>query len=198
MFDASFRRHLTAPLDRVGGVLADRGVAPTSVTLLGLAVGVGACVAVALEQWWLGILLWLVNRLADGLDGPIARHLGPTDLGGFVDIMADFAIYGGMVVAIGFAQPEARVACLALFLGYYLSGSSFLAFSSLATKREVAGDGRSLNFPAGLAEGSETIAAYVIILALPAHTELLIWIWTAIVGITFLQRIGYVTRLLRS
>jgi len=197
MLDTAMRSRLQGPLDRVAAPMSRAGVQPNLVTGVGLCIGIAACVAIAYDRWWLGLALWVVNRLADGLDGPIARQAGPTDLGGLFDILADFAIYGGVLVAIGIAAPEARVASLFVFLAYYLSGSSFLAFSSLATRRELAGDGRSLQFPAGLAEGTETIAAYIVILAFRSHVELLLWIWAAIVCITFLQRLVIIANLLR-
>ena len=197
MFDAALRARLVGPLDRAVVPLERLGISPNAVTATGFAVGVAACVAIAYGRWWLGLVLWLTNRLGDGLDGPLARRKGATDLGGMLDIIADFAIYGGVLVAIGVALPETRVACLVVFLTYYLSGSSFLAFSSLATKRQLEGDGRSLRFPAGIAEGTETIAAYVLILAFPAQAEVLLWIWATLVAITLLQRLAIITRLLR-
>ena len=197
MLDAAFRSRLDGPLDRLVAPLERIGVSPNAVTAGGFAIGVAACVAIAYERWWLGLALWLANRLADGLDGPLARRRGPTDLGGLFDITADFAIYGGVLVAIGIALPEARLAALVVFLTYYLSGSSFLAFSSLATKREMEGDGRSLQFPAGIAEGTETIAAYIVILAFPGQAEVLLWIWATLVAITLVQRLTMITQLLR-
>lgn len=196
MFDAAFRSRLEEPLDRFAGQLADRGISPNAVTAFGLALGVGCCVAIGFAQWWVALALWILNRLADGFDGPLARRLGATDFGGFFDIMADFTIYGGVLVALGIALPETRLAALFVLFMYYLSGSSFLAFSSLAMKRQHEGDGRSLVFPAGLAEGSETIAAYIVILVFPGQAEGLLWIWGAIVAVTVVQRLFYVRQLL--
>lgn len=198
MLDTTVRRHLDGPLRRSGHWLSERGVPPLAVTAVGFAAGIAACVAVAADRWPLAILCWLLNRLADGLDGPLARATEPTDVGGFLDIMADFAVYGGIVVALGVAVPDARMAALAVFLAYYLSGSAFLAWSSLAAARSRTGDGRSLHFPGGLAEGTETIVAYVIILALPGRTAVLLWIWAAVVGVTALQRVVFVVRSLRT
>ena len=198
MFDAAFRARLDGPLDRAAIPLERIGLAANVVTGIGFVIGIAACVAIAYEHWWLGLAFWIANRLADGLDGPLARRTGPTDVGGLLDILADFAIYGGVLVAVGIAQPDARLASLVVFLMYYLSGSAFLAFSSLATKREMQGDGRSLQFPAGIAEGSETIAAYILILAFPAQAEVLLWIWAALVAITLLQRLVIIYQLLAS
>ena len=199
MFDASIRQRLHHPLDRVAEAMAMRGVSPNALTGLGFAVGVGSCVAIVVDRWWLALGLWLMNRVIDGLDGSVARRVGPTRLGGFLDIMADFTIYGGMVVAIGIAVPDARVAALVVFRGYYLNGAAFLAWSSLVAEKTLSdegtdheGDERSLNFPAGLAEGFETILAMSIILALPGFTAPLLWVWAAIVGISIIQRFSFI------
>lgn len=151
--------------------------------------------AVVTERWSVALVLWLLNRVFDGLDGAVARFgsTGPTDLGGFLDIMADFAIYGGVVAGVGYVVPEARVAALVTLLGYYLNGAAFLAWSSLATQDAGHGD-RSLVFPAGLAEGTETIIAYVILLLFPESADTILWVWAGVVGITVGQRIAFITR----
>ena len=199
MFDASIRQRLDPPLDRIAAAVATRGVHPNSITGVGFLVGVGTCVAVVADRFWLALGMWLVNRVLDGLDGAVARRIGPTRLGGFLDIMADFAVYGGMVVAIGWAIPEARVAALFVFLAYYLNGAAFLAWSSLVAEKAVSdegsgheGDDRSLNFPDGLAEGFETIAAMSLILLLPQWAVPLMWLWAVIVMISVVQRFSYI------
>ncbi len=196
MFDASIRQRLDQPLDRVAAVISDRGISANALTAVGFGVGVAACATVVAELWWLALGLWLINRLVDGLDGSVARRTGATRLGGFFDIIADIAIYGGMVAAIGWAIPDARLAALFVFLGYYLNGAAFLAWSSLVAEQAVSdegtdheGDQRSLNFPPGLAEGFETIVAMSVVLVVPQFATELLWIWSAIVGISVLQRI---------
>lgn len=193
MLDAPIRQVLHQPLDTIASFFERRGISPNQLTAVGFIVGVGACVAVAADRWILGLIMWLLNRLIDGLDGSVARRVGPTKLGGFLDIMADFAIYGGIVVAIGWAEPDARLAALVLFLAYYLNGSAFLAWSSLAQELEVEGDGRSLHFPTGLAEGTETIVVMSVVLLARGYTEVLLWVWTGVVAISVLQRIRFVS-----
>ena len=205
MFDSSIRQRLELPLDRTAAVIETRGIHPNTMTGFGFLVGVGACIAVVAGAWWIALGMWLVNRVIDGLDGSVARRVGPTQLGGFLDIMADFAVYSGMVVAIGLAVPEARVAALFVLFAYYLNGAAFLAWSSLVAERAVSAAGtahdrdeRSLNFPAGLAEGFETILAMSLILVLPQWTVPLLWGWALIVGISIVQRSTYIISGLRS
>ncbi len=198
MLDRPVRRLLARPLSAVGGALADAGVRPLALTGLGWVVGVGACVAVGLGHWNVGLVLWLLNRLFDGLDGPTARRLGPTELGGFLDIVADFSIYAGFVVAVAVAVPPARIAALALLTAYYISGTAFLALSSLIERRGgIPGDERSLRFVGGLAEGTETVIVYVLFCLFPGQSGLIAWVFTAAVAFTAAQRITNGVRVLR-
>lgn len=199
MLDAPVRRALAPALDRIGAVLADAGVPPLALTASGFAAGLAACVAVTRHAWAAALVLWLVNRLLDGLDGPTARRCGATDLGGFLDIVADFTVYAGFVVAVGVAVPDARIACLALLTAYYVSGTAFLALSSLLERRGspgVATDRRSLRFVGGLAEGTETVIVYVLFCLLPQHAELIAWVFAAAVAVTVVQRVALGVHLL--
>lgn len=194
MLDAPVRRLLEAPLDATATLLDRGGVRPLALTGVGWLVGIAACVAAGTGHWTLALVAWLLNRTLDGLDGPLARRHGASDLGGYLDLLADFSIYGGFVVAVGIERPEARVACLVLFATYYVSGTAFLALSPLLERRSgpvrVAGDGRSLLFVGGLAEGTETVLAYVALCLFPGRAETIVWVFAAMVGITAVQRVG--------
>lgn len=207
MLDTRLRRAAGPTLDRAGARLVVAGVPALALTGAGFACGVLACVAVLFTAWPVALLFWLLNRLLDGLDGPVARGRGEAgELGGFLDIVSDFTIYAGFVVATALAVPEARTACVVLLFAYYVSGTSFLALSSLLERRGQGGgdpraaaedDGRSLRFVGGLAEGSETIAAYVLFCLLPAQIPLLAWVFAAMVAITAVQRVALGVALLR-
>ena len=190
MLDAPVRRALGPSLDAAAGALARTGVRPVALTGLGWLAGVAACLAAGTGHWWAALALWLLNRTLDGLDGPLARRRGATELGGYLDLVADFSIYAGFVLAVGIERPEARLACLVLLVAYYLSGTAFLALSPLLERRGGQRDGRSLLFVGGLAEGTETVLAYVAFCLLPAHAETIAWVFAAMVGITALQRVG--------
>ena len=200
MLDTHVRRVLAPPLDAVGTRLADAGVPPLALTAAGWVAGVGACLAVVAHAWLPALALWLLNRLLDGLDGPVARRHGASDLGGFLDIVADFSIYAGFVVAVGVARPEALLACLARLGAYYVSGTAFLALSSLLERRgtTVAADGRSLRFVGGLAEGTETVVVYALLCLLPDRAELTVWVFTVAVAVTAAQRVALGVAVLRG
>jgi phosphatidylglycerophosphate synthase len=205
MLDSRMRALLAPPLTAAGARLARAGVPPALLTGVGWACGAGACAATGLRAWPAALALWLANRLLDGLDGPTARAGSPTESGGFLDIVADFSVYAGIIVGLAVAEPGARLACVALLAAYYVSGTAFLALSSLAERssragrrRVLAGDERSLRFTGGLAEGTETIAVYVLLFLLPSGATVIAWAFTAAVAVTAVQRVIFGLRLLRA
>jgi phosphatidylglycerophosphate synthase len=199
MLDTRMRAMLGPVLEAAGRRLAAAGVPPAALTAAGWAAGAGACAATALRAWPVALGLWLASRLLDGLDGPTARAGFPTDAGGFLDIVADFSVYAGIILGLAVAVPGARLACVALLTAYYISGTAFLALSSLAERRrQRLGDNRSLRFIGGLAEGTETIAVYILLFLLPQHATVIVWAFTAAVAITAAQRILTGLRLLRA
>lgn len=194
MFDARSRVIAGRTLDPFAKWLADRSVSPISLTLGGLGFGVACGVSIVAGYWWLALALWLLNRLVDGLDGLVARRLGATDFGGFADIMADFVVYSGFVVAVAYRLPETRFVATVLLMTYYVSGAAFLAWSDLIARSGSIGeqtDNRSLNFLPGLAEGTETIVAYCLICIFPAWAQEIMWVFAGMVGLTALQRIWW-------
>ena len=197
MLDAPLRRFAGPAVERAGRHLARAGVRPLWLTGGGFVLGAGACAAVAARHFDLALGLWLANRGLDGLDGAVARAVGPTERGALLDVVADFAVYGGFVGALAVAVPSARLACVFLLAAYYVSGTAFLALSSLLERRRATtGDGRSLHFVGGLAEGTETVVAYALFCLLPADAAPIAWAFAAAVAITALQRVVLGARLL--
>ena len=194
MLDTAVRRRLAPTLDAVA---ARSPVGAGALTAIGLALGLGACVAAGLALWPLALVLWLANRALDGLDGAVARRRGPTDLGGLLDFAADFVVYGGFLVGVAVAVPDARLACCALLAAYLLNNVVLLSLASLLEKRRVAGgDERSLRFTPALTEGTETILVYALLCLLPAQAEWIAWGFAALVLVSVGQRLVLARRLL--
>jgi len=199
MFDRRARVLCSPALDVLAGRLVRLGVRANLVTGSGWLVGVGACVAVSFRLWTLALTGWLLNRFLDGLDGAIARRQGATDFGAYLDVVADFSIYSGFIVALAIARPEARLASVVLLSAYYVSGVALLGGAALLDRRNVVrSDERGVRFMGGLAEGLETIIAYVFILLAPTLTVDVEWIFAAMVLVTAIQRLTYVHHALRD
>jgi len=187
------RRLIDPPLNRLGRVLARRGVGADAVTLAGLALGLGAAALIAAGlPTGLALLPLLASRLADGLDGAVARARGKTDFGGFLDITCDFAFYGAIPLAFALRDPGAALPAAFVLFAFYVNGASFLGFAILAARRgmetRARGD-KSLYFTAGLLEGTETILFFVALCLVPALFAPLAWGFGALCLVTAGARI---------
>jgi phosphatidylglycerophosphate synthase len=165
MFDATLRPLIDPPLNALGVRIAERGIAADHVTVAGCAAGLAAALAIAAGSTALGLALIVINRIADGLDGAIARATAPTARGGFLDIVLDFVFYAVVPLAFAVLDPAQNALAAALLLASFLvNGAAFFAFAVTADKRGLTTEAqgrKSLYYVSGLAEGGETIAVFV-------------------------------------
>lgn len=192
MLDARLRKVIDPPLDAAGRRLAQLGVGADSVTWTGFLIGCGAWTMLALQSYAWALALILLNRLADGLDGAVARHGGISDVGGYLDIVLDFLFYAGVVFFFAVGRPEEALPAAFLIFSFVGTGASFLAFAALAAKRGIATAARgpkSIYYLGGLTEGSETIALFVAICLLPQHFAWFAWTFGALCWLTTTVRV---------
>ena len=110
---------------------------------MGFAIGLLAAGLVSQGAFLSGLLAAGASRLCEALDGAVARHAQPTDLGGFLDITLDFVFYASIP----------------------------LAFAVIAAKRglhHLAVPDKSFYFLGGLTEGTETLAFFCRLLPVTA------------------------------
>jgi phosphatidylglycerophosphate synthase len=191
MLDAKLRPLIDPPLNTLGRVLAGAGITANAITFAGLALGLAGAAAIALGHIGWGLALILANRLLDGLDGAVARARGPSDLGGYFDIVADFAFYVAVPVGFGILAPANALPALVLVASFVLTGVSFLAFAVIAAKRGATTEAhgkKSFFYSTGLAEGTETIAVFVAMCLFPAWFAPLAYGYAALCGLTVFQR----------
>lgn len=198
MLDGVMRRIIDPPLMRAGRLLAALGVPADAVTFAGLALGLAAaaCVVAGLEGP--AAFAFLLGRVADGLDGAVARATRRTDRGGFLDIVCDFAFYGVFPLAFAVRDPGANaLAAAVLLFSFYVNGATFLAYAAVAARRRLETTARGLKsiyFTAGLAEGTETIAAFLAMLLLPAHFTTIAYAFAAMTLVTAASRVALAWR----
>ncbi|MFV0493239.1 MAG: CDP-alcohol phosphatidyltransferase family protein [Pseudorhodobacter sp.] len=188
MFDAHLLPYLHRMLGPPAGALARRGITADQVTLAGFGIG-----GLALPALWAGLflpalLLILVNRLADGLDGALARLHGPTDRGAFLDIALDFLFYALVPLGFVLADPAVNAVAGAVLIASFIgTGSSFLAFAIIAERRGLMSSDfpkKGLYYLGGLTEGTETIAFFVLICLFPSYFPVLALIFAAACFVT--------------
>lgn len=174
-------------------MLARAGVTPNAVTFAAFAIGVTAAVAIAAGWFWLGLALILLSRIGDGLDGAVAKVSGKSDLGGYLDIVLDFAFYGLIPLAFVVHDPLTNgLAGAVLLAAFYANGASFLAYALMADRRGMTTDqrgGKSLFFTTGLAEATETIAVFVAFCLWPNWFVPIAYGFAAVTAYTTLSRL---------
>ncbi|MFT5223472.1 MAG: phosphatidylglycerophosphate synthase [Glaciecola sp.] len=202
MLDRPVRRLLHPTLARIAVALVERGIRPNHLTGAALLLAMVAAGLASRHFVVASVVLWLASRLLDGLDGEAARVADlaehDRDIGGFYDIIGDFAAYAAIPLGVAVAQPDARLAVAFLLATYYLSGATFLAFSSLAERRGIVTDDRSFQFIGRIAEGTETIIVHTALLAWPGAAQPIAGTFAGVVALSVIERVLTSRRLLRN
>ena len=206
MFDASLRR----VKDRIGEPLAARmrPVAPETVTVLALLTGLGCAVCAAMGLAVASLLLWLLSRGLDGLDGLLARQYNKqSDFGGYLDILLDYVVYAAVPLGLVLGHPtQQNYLALAIMLAvFYVNSASWMMLAAILEKRNAQlvydpASQRGLTtvvMPAGLVGAAETIIAYSLFLLFPGALAPLFLLFSALVVFTVIQRLFWARRSLR-
>lgn len=193
MLDSLSIKVIRAPLTFAAKRLHHMGITANQATVVGFFIGCLAFPALIFEEYLFALLFIVINRISDGLDGALARIQGPTDAGGFLDISLDFLFYSLIPFGFILANPDQNaIAGAFLIFSFIGTGSSFLAFAVLASKRGIENpvyQHKSLYYMSGLTEGTETIACFVAFCLLPQHFALIAYLFGAACWFTTFTRI---------
>ena len=199
MLDPITTRWIKPPLKTAADRLNQIGVTPNQITIFGFLVGISAVPVLYLQAYTIALVLIVINRILDGLDGALARETHPTDAGGFLDITLDFIFYSGIIFGFALADPQTNaLAAAALIFSFIGTASSFLAFAVMATKNSIESviyPNKSLYYLGGLTEGTETIILFVLICLFPQHFPIMAYVFAGACWLTTILRIvaGYTT-----
>jgi len=182
-------------LETLADQFRKKNVTANQVTIVSFFIGIGGAAAISLQHFFFGLLLILINRTGDGIDGIIARSGDATDRGAFLDICLDFIFYSAVVFGFALADPGANgLAAAALIFSFVGTGSSFLAFAIMAERRSIANQRlptKGFYYLGGLAEGTETILFLALFCLFPAAFPVLAWIFACFCMVATVIRIVY-------
>jgi len=170
LFDKQIRRIKDLLINKIAkglGVFFSPNIITTLAFLTGLLLIF--CLYRRLYAW--GLVLWLVNRILDGLDGAVARiNDKQTDFGGYYDILTDFVIYAGIPLALVFSNItiEKLLALAILLAVFYINAASWMYMSIILEKRKDQNNKlTTVTMPFGIIEGAETIVFYALFMLFP-------------------------------
>ncbi len=207
MLDGWIRPYIDPSLNQAAGALARAEVTPNALTSVGL-IFAGLCFAALTAQFYtVALLFMLLNRLCDGLDGPVARHPDyrarlPQDgrkergFGAFYDILSDFILYAGMpfffALGVHLAEENVWMPTAFLLMGIVLSAVGFLAYAVIAEKNRLTTTQqghKGFYYMVGLMEGTETILFFAGMMLFPSVYPVLCWVFGGLCIITALARL---------
>lgn len=200
MFDVALRRLVDPALIGIARWIAGGRISANALTITGAAFGLSAAFFITQSNFAAALALILLNRICDGLDGAIARFNGPTEFGGYLDTLCDYAFYLSVPVAFAFLDRANQLPALLLVASFTLTAVSFLAFAAIAA-RQGANDGahgpKAFFYSTGLMEGGETIAFFLLFCLFPEFFPTLAVIFAALCLLTVLQRMLLANRSFR-
>lgn len=173
-------------------------VPPLALSSAALAAAIGTAVAAWRGLAVVAVVLWLVSRLVDGLDGAVARHQGTaSDRGGLVDIVADTIGYALIPIGIAAALDTraAWITVAVLLATFYVNAVSWTYLAALLEKRArgatATGAPTSTVMPRGFVEGTETIVFFTVALAWPGGAVGVLAVMAAAVIVTIVERLWW-------
>ena len=192
MFDRQIQKYTQRPLQYIAKLFL-KFISPNHMTLIGFSFGILMCLTIIIDQYLIAIIFLFLNRLSDGLDGAMARLQTPTPLGGYLDIVLDFLIYGGFVLSFGITEQNNTFLSMILLFCYIGTGSTFLAKAAILpslTKQNLNEEmPKSFHYAVGLVEGTETIIFMFLCLLFPSLFIYLASIFSLLCIITIVFRI---------
>jgi phosphatidylglycerophosphate synthase len=200
MLDLALRQVKERALEGPARAVA-RVVGPNALTLASAVLCVGAGVLAWRGDRWLAVAAWLVGRLFDGLDGPVARIRGSaSDFGGYFDIIGDHLGYAfiPLGLAAGIDEYGTWVAFGALMAAFFVNSISWTFLAAILEKRGAGaaarGEMTTITMPFALIEGTETIVLFTAFLAVPSLAAELFALMAALVAVTVVQRLVWARR----
>lgn len=184
---------LKPAVEAAARTLAKRRITADQVTIAGFTCGMMAAVLVAFGWFGLALVLMLIARSLDNIDGTLARLTKVTDRGAFLDIALDFIFYAAFPLGFAIADPAANaLAAAALLAAFVGTGTSFLAYAVIAEKRRLKSTAypmKSIFYLGGLTEGTETILCFAAMCLWPSYFPLLAYGFATLCLFTILTRL---------
>ena len=189
MFDGSFRKPIEKAVRPIGNALRRTGLTPDHLTIVGLAVGIGAAFAIGSGHLRLGLLLVILAAVPDLLDGALAKaSQAASQRGAFfdstVDRATDAVLLGGVAWYLaGHESPHMSVLAFAV-----------MASASLISYQRAKAESLGLDAKGGLMERAERVVLLCIGLLWDPLLVPVLWVMLALTLVTAVQRFVKVWR----
>jgi phosphatidylglycerophosphate synthase len=191
MLDAAVHRLLASPLDRLAASFQRAGIGPNTITFFGFVFGLMAAAAVGAALYLLALFFLTLNRLADLLDGALARRANATALGAFLDVSLGYIVYGIVAFAFVLSRQQYGLAGTFLILGLLADGVTAMGVRAF----QVPALPKTGSLPRSLVitEQTETYILFVVVLLVPWTFAFLPFLYGVLCFITAGARLAAAT-----
>lgn len=198
MFDDLLRKLKDRLLAPVAVALGAR-IAPNVITLVACVAGLAAALCAWQDRRGWALVLWLANRVLDGLDGTQARvHARQSDFGGYLDIVLDFVVYAAIPLALMLSQPALLIPGAFLLATFFVNAASWMYLAAILERRQAGASARgeltTITMPPGIVAGTETVVFYTAMIAWPSARVTLFTVMAALVMVNVVQRLVWARR----
>ncbi|MFI3242303.1 MAG: CDP-alcohol phosphatidyltransferase family protein [Alphaproteobacteria bacterium] len=138
------------------------------ISITGFIIGLFAINFVAMENYFYGLLFFLINRFFDVLDGAVAK-ISPqkSDFGVFLDASLDYIFYAGIIFGFALANPSQNALASAFLLTCFCAAAaSMLAYGIIAFKKDS--DKKLPVYLGGTFQAGELVVAIILMCLAPS------------------------------
>jgi len=201
MFDGQINKFLKPTLDVFAKNLSQFNIKANMVTFTGFFFGLCCFYFTVNDMFIYAFIFLFLNRFCDGLDGALARLIGQTDIGAFYDIVSDFLFYSLFPISFIFLDIENAYSICFLLLSFVATQTTFLASAWLVEKNKLSiseNQKKSFFYIGGITEGFETILCFILMLLFYEYINYIAYIFGTLCWITFITRVIFIRKLLKS
>tara|TARA_R110002003_G_scaffold448_5_gene19859 strand:+ start:13841 stop:14470 length:630 start_codon:yes stop_codon:yes gene_type:complete len=205
--------HLRPLKDRIFDsltTLVPTSISPLHITILAFLAGIQSCIFAASANLLPSLVLWVLNRALDCLDGAVARKRGQaSDFGGYVDLLCDFIIYSAIPICCalgsGHADESVWLAIAVLEATFHVNNFVLFYVGAVVEKHKHHGNEHekkvaeltSIAMRPALIEGTESAVLFTAMLIFPGYLSHLSWCMAVFVCVGIVQRTVWLAAALR-
>ncbi len=201
MFDGQINKVLKPALDLLAKKLLEFKIQANAITFTGFFFGLFCFYFIVNEMFIYASIFLFLNRFCDGLDGALARLIGQTDIGAFYDIVSDFLFYSLFPISFIFLDIKNAYSICFLLLSFVATQTTFLASAWIVEKNKLLiseNQKKSFFYIGGIMEGFETIICFIMMILFYEYLDYIAYIFGTLCWITFITRVIFIKKLLKS
>ena len=192
MLDKYFSNYLYPVFIIFAKLFIKFGFKANHITILGLIFSFLSFLLVINHQYIFGLLIFLISRLMDGIDGIIANITSKTDFGGFLDIVCDLISYSIIPLAFILINNSNAMFGSILLASFFGTSSTFLAIAIFESKRKFSlNSNKSFYHVGGIVGSTQTIVFLSLMFVFPKYFNEIALIFSILCMAGTLERIYY-------